>query len=1042
MNRSYWMGCDAVEFDNVDCWLNKCVEGVDGSELYQPQIDYNRWLAEYAHSKGMAVGLKNDLKQIKDLVDWFDFAINEDCFKYEECHYLRWFYAQNKAVFGASYRYQTSPSTLCSLASEIGYSWIVAGQGRWIECPAAGPTCVNVQFECPGGSVRRPEYSIAPCPDGICTEATCCMSPPKCSDKTTCPHSRPKLANFDQITCTGDSCTLDECCEGATCASSGIFCDPSVSPGAYPDFFTAKCFGGPACQQKDCCLPAQTCSHFQGSCMPGTVYTPDPQTRICTNQAEGCSMYECCVIAPNCGAQGGVCALAGGGSMVLKENAGSIICTTATCSVGECCDEYFTNTNGAMERSVTLEAVPAPFEPPRETYPPAMPVRLGAPPPVPLPAPYQYIDGNWNEWGPCSQTCGKGIRTRQCNNPPPKDAEHFCQGMGFEICNPQPCDSTMVDGMWSPWSACDAPCGGGISVRTCDNPPPAYGGAQCPGESLQLCNADACPTPLDGSWSAWTDCSKSCGGGLQMRFCANPEPAWGGRPCEGEGFRVCNPGNCSIPDVNECEKPNICPAAATCFNTYGSFDCSCNQGYKEVVGMTGGAKTCTNINECLVPSMHTCDKDAGVCFDTPGTFYCTCKFGYTGDGTTCEETDVCKDPIMSGCSKNADCVKGANATTAPTCTCREGYQGDGRTCTDISPPKFGNCNDVTGKADFGQSSVVVEFTPDPTDNEGVLQQQCTPASGSQFPAGKTSVTCTATDAAGNNGTCSFTVNVIAKDCDATVYKTPNGTSVQFPRLDSGQELMVPCPSGSSGSIKCQCVYGNQSFSGDCVVCDRGHSCSNGTRETCPAGKFQDEEGKAECKVIPDGYFCAIGQTEGSGTACVSISECPAGYKCTGGTKTSCGSGQFQDRPGQGECIPIGPNRICVAGGNDTCTLVTETNTLQQGQKISSQGGRHLQGGCGKGGNVQADGNFVLYENDTAYWSTNTHGLGIGPWELVARDDGNVVLVDSRGTVTWQTYTAGQGEGEHRLVVEDDGNRVVYEGAGKPVWQTVTHRGTC
>lgn len=37
-----------------------------------------------AHNHGLAIGLKNDLLQIKDLLHDFDFAINESC---EKFHY-------------------------------------------------------------------------------------------------------------------------------------------------------------------------------------------------------------------------------------------------------------------------------------------------------------------------------------------------------------------------------------------------------------------------------------------------------------------------------------------------------------------------------------------------------------------------------------------------------------------------------------------------------------------------------------------------------------------------------------------------------------------------------------------------------------------------------------------------------------------------------------------------------------------------------------------------------------------------------------------
>ena len=57
-----------------------------------------------------------------------------------------------------------------------------------------------------------------------------------------------------------------------------------------------------------------------------------------------------------------------------------------------------------------------------------------------------------------------------------------------------------VDGGWSDddaWSECSADCGGGIQTRTrtCTNPAPANGGADCVGEATetQNCNTDPCP---------------------------------------------------------------------------------------------------------------------------------------------------------------------------------------------------------------------------------------------------------------------------------------------------------------------------------------------------------------------------------------------------------------------------------------------------------------------------------------------------------------------------------------------------------------------
>jgi hypothetical protein len=74
--------CDGVEPDNVDAY--------DGNDpgfplTYEDQIDYNTFLAAEAHSRGLSVGLKNDLAQVEDLLDLFDWALNEECFQWDEC---------------------------------------------------------------------------------------------------------------------------------------------------------------------------------------------------------------------------------------------------------------------------------------------------------------------------------------------------------------------------------------------------------------------------------------------------------------------------------------------------------------------------------------------------------------------------------------------------------------------------------------------------------------------------------------------------------------------------------------------------------------------------------------------------------------------------------------------------------------------------------------------------------------------------------------------------------------------------------------------
>lgn len=62
----------------------------------------------------------------------------------------------------------------------------------------------------------------------------------------------------------------------------------------------------------------------------------------------------------------------------------------------------------------------------------------------------------------------------------------------------------------------------------------------------------------------------------------------------------------------------------------------------------------------------------------------------------------------------------------------------------------------------GPSGAVATFSPTVSDNcSGAIGVSCTPASGSTFPIGSTSVSCSATDGSGNSSSCAFTVTVTA-----------------------------------------------------------------------------------------------------------------------------------------------------------------------------------------------------------------------------------------------------------------------------------------
>ena len=56
---------------------SQCVPGASRDKLKAKEIEYVNWLAGQVHSKGMAVGMKNSIEIIPNVVSKMDFAINE-----------------------------------------------------------------------------------------------------------------------------------------------------------------------------------------------------------------------------------------------------------------------------------------------------------------------------------------------------------------------------------------------------------------------------------------------------------------------------------------------------------------------------------------------------------------------------------------------------------------------------------------------------------------------------------------------------------------------------------------------------------------------------------------------------------------------------------------------------------------------------------------------------------------------------------------------------------------------------------------------------
>lgn len=120
---------------------------------------------------------------------------------------------------------------------------------------------------------------------------------------------------------------------------------------------------------------------------------------------------------------------------------------------------------------------------------------------------------------------------------------------------------------------------------------------------------------------------------------------------------------------------------------------------------------------------------------------------------------------------------------------------------------------ITQSNDAGKCSAAVTFAATASDNCGVVSVTYSQASGSDFPVGTTTVTATATDAAGNSANCSFAVTVV--DNEPPVFTVcPNVIDVSTSCCAGGKVTGTPfsvsdnCPSVTM-SYKVGSIWLNQ-----------------------------------------------------------------------------------------------------------------------------------------------------------------------------------------------------------------------------------------
>lgn len=92
---------------------------------------YLSFLADAAHSRGLAIGLKNASEIVSQIIDQMQWEVNEQCVQYDECDTFQPFIAADKPVFHIEYP-DTAPNVdaatekkICSNAGAKGFSTLL-----------------------------------------------------------------------------------------------------------------------------------------------------------------------------------------------------------------------------------------------------------------------------------------------------------------------------------------------------------------------------------------------------------------------------------------------------------------------------------------------------------------------------------------------------------------------------------------------------------------------------------------------------------------------------------------------------------------------------------------------------------------------------------------------------------------------------------------------------------------------------------------------------------------------------------------------------
>jgi uncharacterized delta-60 repeat protein len=208
------------------------------------------------------------------------------------------------------------------------------------------------------------------------------------------------------------------------------------------------------------------------------------------------------------------------------------------------------------------------------------------------------------------------------------------------------------------------------------------------------------------------------------------------------------------------------PASGSCF-AVGTTTVTCTA--KDAAMNMATCTFTVTISNCTITCPANITTGTG-----PGASQCCAVVTYPAPTTTGACGTVTCSPASGSCFAVGTTTVNCSTTSGPSCSFTVSV-------TDTTPPTITCPANKTAKtATINDSCTVVSFATTASDNCPGVTVGCLPPSGTCFPVGTTTVSCTATDASNNTATCAFTVTVfnvcIQDDSNSSTVFLANATT--------------------------------------------------------------------------------------------------------------------------------------------------------------------------------------------------------------------------------------------------------------------------